>query len=281
MVARNFSLHSINRVILCSDGVANNGIRTDADGIFNSVQKEAKRGVTISTIGFGMGNYNDVLMERLAQIGEGNYYYVDRIAEARRVFVENLTGTLQVIARDVKIQMIFDRQEISRFRLLGYENRQLKHTDFDDDRVDAGEIGAGHTVTALYEVKFRGPIRNIGELRIRYKDPEGGPSKLIRREMGATIVRDSIATVSSPTRLSYVVAAFAEKLRGSYWVRNFDYAQLRSLYSDISGEFRRRDEVKELGSLIARAERLDSREDRFEKELPIAQMNFDRVPILK
>jgi Ca-activated chloride channel family protein len=281
MVARHFSGSSINRVILCSDGVANNGIATDADGIFASVKKEAERGITISTVGFGMGNYNDMLMERLAQIGEGNYYYVDRDAEARRVFVENLTGTLQVIARDVKIQMIFDRLEISRFRLLGYENRLLEHTDFDDDRVDAGEIGAGHTVTALYEVKFRGPIRDFGELRIRYKDPDGGPSRLIRRELRANIVRDSIAKASSPTRLSYVVAAFAEMLRGSYWVRSLDYAQLRSLYGGISRSLRNQDQVKELGALIVRAEQLDSRDDRFEDDLPVAQMNFDRVPILK
>ena len=128
---------------------------------------------------------------------------------------------------------------------------------------------------------MRGPVRDFGELRVRFKDPEGGPSRLIRRELRASIVRESIAAASSPTRLSYVVAAFAEVLRGSYWVRNLEYSQLQALYGGISNELRSRDEVKELGVLIALAERLDSRDDRFEGEQPVAQMNFDRVPMVK
>ncbi len=141
----------IHRIVLCSDGVANNGVSTSADGIFDTVRQQAARGITISTVGFGMANYNDVLMERLAQIGDGNYHYVDHLGAARKIFIEDLTATLQVIARDVKIQVEFDPAAVSRYRLLGYENRRLEHQDFADDLKDAGEVGAGHAVTALDE----------------------------------------------------------------------------------------------------------------------------------
>ena len=154
MAAQRFVEGAINRVILCSDGVANNGITTSAGGIFKTIKDKTAMGVKLSTIGFGMGNYNDVLMEQLANVGDGSYYYVDKPEEARRVFTENLTGLLQVIAKDVKIQVEFDKRKVARYRLLGYENRALKKEDFANDKIDAGEIGAGHTVTAIYEVKF-------------------------------------------------------------------------------------------------------------------------------
>ena len=111
-------------------------------------------GVTLTTVGFGMGNYNDVLMEQLANDGNGTYHYVDTLAEARRLFVENLTGTLQYIAQDAKIQVEFDAETVRSYRLLGYENRDVADEDFRNDEVDAGEVGAGHTVTALYEIKI-------------------------------------------------------------------------------------------------------------------------------
>ena len=281
MASRSFREGGINRVILCSDGVANMGQATGADSIFERVKEEANQGITISAIGFGMGNYNDVLMERLAQIGNGNYYYVDREREARRVFVENLTATLQVIARDVKIQVEFDRSTISRFRLLGYENRLLEREDFEDDNVDAGEIGAGHTVTALYEIKFKRDASDIGTLRVRYKDPEGGSSRLIEREIPSQILRGSFAEASPPTRLSFVVAAFAEKLRGSYWVRKLSYEDLENLYQELPRSLRSREQVEELEGLIASAARLDRRGDKFEGDLPVAGLEFDRVPILR
>ena len=143
----------INRVILCSDGVANVG-QTGSDAILKEIRTYVKEGVTLTTVGFGMGNYNDVLMEQLANKGNGNYTYVDTLDEARRVFVEDLTSTLQVIAKDAKIQVEFNPETVSRFRLLGYENRRLAHEDFRNDTVDAGEVGAGHSVTALYEIKL-------------------------------------------------------------------------------------------------------------------------------
>ena len=283
MVEKNFIESGINRVVLCSDGVANSGI-TNADKIFATVKDEAKDGITISTVGFGMGNYNDVLMERLADIGDGNYAYVDRLEEAKKIFVEQLTGTLQVIAKDVKIQVEFDKKKVSRYRLLGFENRRLENHQFDDDKVDAGEIGAGHTVTAMYEVKLTEAAKdgNFATLRIRHKQPEGGASAKIEKNVPYTVVRAEYAKTSGPTRLSFVAAAFAEKLRGSYWVRNLEWNHLVGLWEDIPGPVRNRTEVQELGDLIRKARSLDKRGDKFEKEYgPVAGMDFDNVPVLQ
>ena len=134
---RNASVNHINRVILCSDGVANVG-NTGPDTILKEIRTYVNKGITLSTVGFGMGNYNDVLMEQLADTGDGSYAYVDTLTEAKRIFVENLTGTLQLIAKDAKIQVDFNSEVVSRFRLLGYENRRLDHEQFRDDTVDAG-----------------------------------------------------------------------------------------------------------------------------------------------
>ena len=270
----------IHRIVLCSDGVANNGISTSADGIFDTIREEAARGITISTVGFGMANYNDVLMERLAQVGDGNYHYVDRLGAARKIFVEDLTATLQVIARDVKIQVEFDPAAVSRYRLLGYENRRLEHEDFADDLKDAGEIGAGHAVTALYEVKLTGEA-DLGTLRVRYKSPDGGPSTRVEKALPRSIVRPSLATASPSARLSLLVAAFAEKLRGSYWVRNLGYDDILALHEGLDLQLAKRREVRELRSLIVLAEGLDERGDRFASTGDIGEMDFDRVPSLR
>lgn len=269
----------INRVILCSDGVANTGL-TDADSIWARIRARAAKGITLSTVGFGMGNYNDVLMERLAQVGEGNYAYVDRLEEAHRIFVRDLTGTLQVVAKDVKLQMEFDPKAVSHYRLLGYENRMLTKEQFADDRVDAGEIGAGHAVTALYEVKLTESAESFGTLRIRYKAPEGGDSKLIEKPLPASVLRPTYGRATPPTRLSYVAAAFAEKLRGSYWVRPLTYDALFSLWEEVGQPLKAREDVAELGALIHKARGLDHREDRFESFAPVSTMDFDRVPTL-
>jgi len=271
----------INRVILCSDGVANNGVATGADAIFQTVKDKSAMGITISTIGFGMGNYNDTLMERLADQGDGNYYYVDREEEARQVFVENLTGMLQVIAKDVKIQVEFDKEKVSRYRLLGYENRALEKEDFDNDRIDAGEIGAGHSVTAIYEVKFKQMVGDFGTLRIRYKKPEGGASTLIEQNLSSRIVKSTIESAPPYARLSMVAAGFAEKLRGSYWARNMDYNQLLTMSLKIGGPLAERKDVVELRDMIQRAKGLDQRSDKFEKEAPLARMNFDDIPVTR
>src|SRR5690606_2095351 len=176
MARRHFDPEANNRILLCSDGVANVG-RTGPDSILERVASEADKGIDLTTIGFGMGNYNDVLMERLADQGDGVYYYVDDLEEARRVFVENLSGTLQTIARDAKIQVEFDPSVVLAYRLLGFENRDVADKDFRNDAVDAGEIGAGHEVTALYEVRFQkdveiGSKKRFATARLRYAVPD-------------------------------------------------------------------------------------------------------------
>ena len=172
LALKNSKSDCINRVILCSDGVANVG-NTGPDVILNTIGNYVKEGVTLTTVGFGMGNYNDVLMEQLANKGNGSYAYVDTFKEAKRVFVENLTGTLQVIAKDAKIQVEFNPDTVSRFRLLGYENRALAHEDFRKDDVDAGEVGSGHSVTALYEIKLHeDAVGQLATVFIRHENPD-------------------------------------------------------------------------------------------------------------
>ncbi|MFY2560408.1 YfbK domain-containing protein [Corallococcus terminator] len=267
----------INRVILCSDGVANVGV-SDADGLWAKVKDFAAQGITLSTVGFGMGNYNDALMERLSQVGEGHYAYVDGLKEAHRIFVQNLTGTLQVVAKDVKLQVEFDAKDVSLYRLLGYENRMLTKQAFRDDRVDAGEVGAGHSVTALYEVKLREGATQVGTLRIRYKAPEGGDSKELETKLPVSALRPSFAKAESTTRLAYVAAAFAEKLRGSYWTRPLTYASLLELWRGVGVSLKERQDVSELGDLIRKAAVLDQRQDRFESLAPLKSMDYDQAP---
>jgi Ca-activated chloride channel family protein len=279
---------SVSRVILCSDGVANNGI-TGADDIFESIKEYARRGVQLTTVGFGMGNYNDVLMERLAQVGDGQYAYVDELREAQRLFVEQLTGTLQLIARDVKVQLEFDKAVVSRYRLIGFENRLLAKEDFSNDKVDAGDIGAGHTVTALYEVKFRDAQAlaspSFATLRIRYKEPtttlESGTSQKVEKALPTATVRQSFEAATGPGKLSLVVALFAEKLRGSYWARNVSYQDLMGLWEQLPERLRVRPEVAELRELMKVARAHDTRGDKFEKTVPVANMDFDHVPVVR
>ncbi len=281
LVARQALGAGINRVVLCSDGVANTGATT-AEAILRRVAEQAKRGITITTIGVGMGDYNDTLMERLANKGNGNYSYVDDAIEARRVFVDHLTGTLAVVAKDVKLQIEMDPKAVARYRLLGYENRSLSRQDFDDDRKDAGELGAGHTVTALYEIRLQpGEHEQLGTLRVRYKTPRADTSEKLERTLPGSLVRGAWTEAAPPTQLSVVAAAYAEKLRGSYWVRNLPWSEVQRLYGEIDSELRSQPEVRELGRLIDVATRLDTRPDKFEADLPIARMDFDRVPVLR
>jgi Ca-activated chloride channel family protein len=278
---KGFKPGGINRVILCSDGVANNGVTT-ADGIFARVKARASEGITLSTVGFGMGNYNDVLMERLADQGDGNYAYVDRLEEAKRIFVEQLTGTLEVIAKDVKLQLEFNPAAVERYRLIGFENRMLDKRDFANDKVDAGEIGAGHSVTALYEVKLKTrDVARLATFRARFKQPDGHTSALVEKALPMSIVRDDLKSATGPARLSLVAAGFAEKLRGSYWARNLKWDELLAMWEQLPPPLKERKQVAELRQLMLTARRLDARGDRFEKEVPVASMDFDRVPVLR
>ena len=210
----------ITRVLLLSDGVGNVG-RTGADSILKQIKSHVDEGVTLTTVGVGMGNYNDILMEQLANDGDGSYHYVDTLSEAKRIFVEGLTGTLQVIARDTKIQVDFNPEAVSRYRLLGYENRRVADEDFRNDDVDAGEVGAGHSVTALYELKLHdteaGPLADV---HIRYEDPDSGDVSEIMREYTRSELVSEFRDSTPTFRLAAVAAEYAEILRESYWAQD-------------------------------------------------------------
>jgi len=205
-----------NRVIVLSDGDANVGPSSHTE-ILKQIQRYSEEGITLSTIGFGMGNYQDTMMEQLANKGDGNYYYIDGFNEAEKVFGDDLAGTLKVIAKDVKIQVEFDPEAVESYRLVGYENRDIADKDFRNDKVDAGEIGAGHQVTALYEVVLTDSrVTNLAAVRLRAKPP-GRDRKASEWEtvFPAGLVADSFEDTSDDFRLAVSVAMFAEMLRGS------------------------------------------------------------------
>lgn len=251
------------RVILCSDGVANVG-NTDAETLLGEIKRYGKMGITLSTVGVGMGNYNDVLLEQLADKGNGKYAYVDDLAEARRIFVENLTGTLEVIARDVKIQVDFNPDMVRSWRLVGYENRDVADEKFRDNREDGGEMGAGHAVTALYELKLHDHRSNgnIGTVYIRYKDPDTFRASELSRAISARDFVGRFSSASTSFRLAATAAEFAEILKKSYWAKGITLGDLREEVGEIS-EDRWSSEIGELLSLIDRADRLlDGRVER-------------------
>ncbi|RME24717.1 MAG: DUF3520 domain-containing protein, partial [Deltaproteobacteria bacterium] len=210
-----------NRVIVLSDGDANVG-NTSWDDMLSQIKGYADRGVTMSTIGFGMGNYQDTLMEQLSNHGDGNNYYIDDADQARRVFVEELGGTLVTVARDTRIQVEFNPDAVLAYRLIGYENRDIADKDFRNDKVDAGEVGSGHNVTALYDVILAdGYARDLATVRLRYEQPgadvDHGGSGGIER---AWTFRDRDLAerpdfASRDLRMAYTAATFAEILRHS------------------------------------------------------------------
>ncbi|MBY8930223.1 VWA domain-containing protein [Pseudomonas sp. Wu6] len=226
MAREGFIDQGINRILLATDGDFNVGI-SDFDSLKHMAADQRKSGVSLTTLGFGVDNYNEHLMEQLADAGDGNYAYIDNLREARKVLVEQLSSTLAVVARDVKLQVEFNPAQVSEYRLLGYENRALKREDFNNDKVDAGEIGAGHTVTALYEIVPKGekgwlePLRyarapaaentsaELATVRVRYKPAAGGDSQLIERAVDKTTTKPS-----DDLRFSAAVAAFAQQLKG-------------------------------------------------------------------
>ena len=250
----------INRVILCSDGVANVG-QTGSDAILKEIRTYVKEGVTLTTVGFGMGNYNDILMEQLANKGNGSYAYVDTLKEAKRVFVENLTGTLQVIAKDAKIQVEFNPETVSRFRLLGYENRRLAHEDFRNDTVDAGEVGAGHSVTALYEIKLHEDANGkLATVSIRHENPDTGNVTEINRSISTDALKGSFEETTPTFQLAASVAEFTEILRGSFWAQEGSLEIVRETLEGVlphihtkTREHSERNE--ELLSLVRKAQR--------------------------
>jgi len=226
MAREGFIDNGINRILLATDGDFNVGV-SDFDSLKQMAAQQRKSGVSLTTLGFGVDNYNEHLMEQLADAGDGNYAYIDTLREARKVLVDQLSSTLAVVARDVKLQVEFNPARVSEYRLLGYENRALKREDFNNDKVDAGEIGAGHTVTALYEIVPKGqkgwlePLRYAGAavaegqseelamLRVRYKPAAGGDSRLTERP-----ITGQTTQASDDLRFAAAVAAFAQQLKG-------------------------------------------------------------------
>ncbi len=243
----------ITRVLLLSDGVGNVG-RTGSDSILNQIRSRVDQGVTLTTVGFGMGNYNDVLMEQLANDGDGSYHYVDSLSEARRIFVEGLVGTLQVIARDTKIQVDFNPQVVSRYRLLGYENRRVADEDFRNDAVDAGEVGADHSVTALYELKLHDTqAEPLGTVYARYQDPDSGEVIEVKREFAQNELVSDFRDTSPTFQLAAVVAEYAEILRESYWAQDGDLDDVADEANRLRNLLRSDPDVAEFANLVSRA----------------------------
>ena len=252
VAGENFLPDGINRVVLATDGDFNVGT-VSHESLVDLVERKRDNGIALTTLGFGQGNYNDDLMEQLADHGNGNYAYIDTLMEARKVLVESLSGTLQTIASDVKIQLEFNPANVAEYRLIGYENRMLRREDFSNDKIDAGEIGAGHTVTAVYELKLTdsadrlieplrygeheasgGDRRELAHLRLRYKAPEGGASKLIERPLRRADIRDPDET-SEDFRFAAAVAAFGQALRGGHYLKNYGLDEVADLARDARG----------------------------------------------
>ena len=238
MAMQGFIRDGLNRVILCSDGVANVG-NTGADSIWEQVEMYASEGVTLTTLGFGMGSYNDVLMEQLADQGDGFYAYIDTYKEAEKLFVENLVSTLQVIALDAKVQVEFNPETVARYRLIGFENRAVADEDFRNDEVDAGEIGAGHNVTALYEIKLyedaRGEIANV---MMRWEDPQSHEVTEINKAIATRDLYTAWDEANLYFQWDVLTAEFAEVLRESYWAQDVRYADILEELERIGYWFR-------------------------------------------
>jgi Ca-activated chloride channel family protein len=213
------------------------------------IERERADGIGLTVLGFGTGNYNDALMQELAQTGNGNAAYIDTLNEGRKVLVEEMGSTLETIAGDVKIQVEFNPEHIAEYRLVGYETRHLEREDFNNDRVDAGDICAGHTVTALYEITphgsrgalldplryqdaIRRPTRTASEVafvRVRYKLPGESTSRLIEQPVRADSAVARLADASADFRFAAAVAAFGQLLRGGRYTGDFDYADVPTL----------------------------------------------------
>jgi Ca-activated chloride channel family protein len=246
---------AINRVILCSDGVANVGA-TGPESILERIGAEARRGIELTTVGFGMGNYNDALMEQLADQGDGAYHYVDTLDEARRIFVENLSGTLQTVAKDAKVQVEFDPRVVDRWRLVGYENRDVADRNFRNDAVDAGEIGVGHSAVALYEVRLRDGARGgdpVGTLRLRWKSRATRQVEEAALTLEVADLEDSFRRASGNLRTAAVAAELAELLKGSYYAREAGWTTLASEAHRLERESRGSGSLRDLVALVDRA----------------------------
>ncbi|NQT39129.1 MAG: VWA domain-containing protein [Planctomycetes bacterium] len=255
----NFISGGVNRVILCTDGDFNVGTTSTAE-LERLVEEKASEGTFLTLLGFGRGNLNDAMMENISNKGNGNYHYIDSLTEAQKVLVEEMGGTLVTIAKDVKIQVEFNPTQVAAYRLIGYENRMLAARDFNDDKKDAGEIGAGHKVTAMYEIVPQGKEAaakvdtgdvdelkyqtKIGpsdaadsgemlELRLRYKQPDGDTSTKI--EFPVTDSGKRFARASKDFKFASSVASFGMLLRNSQHKGDATYAAVLEIATEGKG----------------------------------------------
>jgi len=242
---------SVSRVIILSDGDANVGA-TSHDEILKLIRGYVKEGITVTTVGFGMGNYKDELMEQFANQGNGNNYYIDGLSQAKRVFQEQIGGTLEVVAKDVKLQVEFDPAQVSKYRLIGYENRDVADSDFRNDKVDAGEIGAGHQVTALYEIELAKQRTDapLATVRVRHKAPNGTAASESAFPLTAQAVAPTFAAASSDFQFAFAVAAFGDVLRGGADAKQWSLSAVRSIAAGAAGSAEDR---KEFVQLVDRA----------------------------
>jgi Ca-activated chloride channel family protein len=245
---------TINRVVLLSDGVANVG-ETGPDAILRLIEEQAATGITLTTIGLGMGNYNDVLMEQLANNGDGFYAYVDTLEEAQRVFVDDLTSTLLTIANDAKIQVEFNSAVVEQYRLAGYENRKVKDEDFRDDEVDAGEVGAGHSVTALYEVELTDDADSaavMATVRLRWQEPATGEVIELAQAFTVGELASRFDDADPHFQLATVVAEYAEVLRRTEYGADTSLGELHAEIERVRSGLTEgaNDDVAELAQLI-------------------------------
>jgi Ca-activated chloride channel family protein len=251
-----YNPEAINRVILCSDGVANVGV-TGPEAILEEVRHFVEEGVTLTTIGFGMDNYNDVLMEQLADNGDGFYAYVDDMREARRLFIDQITGTLQTIAIDAKVQVDFNPNVVMRYRLVGFENRAIADEQFRDNSVDAGEVGAGHSVTALYEVKlYPEAYGNIATVFMRWQDPDTRQIVELSKDFSTGELTRDFEYADPYFQRSVVVAEYAEILKKSYWAEESSLAHVYHEAERVSEILPWDEDMGEFMELIRRASHL-------------------------
>jgi Ca-activated chloride channel family protein len=251
--------NGIDRVVLASDGVANVGL-TDPQRILGRIREDAAAGIELVSVGVGMGNYNDVLLEQLADQGDGFYAYVNSPDEARRLFSEDLIGTLQTVALDTRAQVEFESNVVAAYRLVGYENRAIADRDFVDDTVDAGAIGAGHSVTALYAVRLNegvGRQAPIATVRLRWTDPDDGRVDELARDIRLSDLARDFDGTDAYFRFDALVASTAEVLRGSPWAGHLRLPDIAEVAFHEAERLPPTDEVHAFLDLLDRLARMD------------------------
>ncbi len=257
MARKQLREEGINRVVLASDGVANVGA-TDAETILREIRHDAEAGIQLVSVGFGMGNFNDALLERLADDGDGFYAYVDDLDEARRLFVEDLTGTLQSVALDARVQVEFNADAVEAYRLVGFENRAIDDKDFRDDNEAAGAIGAGHSVTALYALRLSNEGRaRVGTISLRWTDPASGRAAELASDVRLSDLAASFRAADPTFKLDAIVAATAERFRGSRWGDTYRLADVVEVAGGLAEDLPQTQEVHDFLELLGRAANLE------------------------